>query len=130
MISYVLDSSAFLAYLWKEPGWERIETIITAGHDVAISAVNVSEVIAKAIDRGLPAGHAGTLLASLDVEQVDFGSALALQTALLRPLTRQLGLSLGDRACLALAMSRDATVLTADQPWVDLDIGVRIECIR
>lgn len=129
MNSYVLDASAFLAYLWREPGWQTVESLI-AEHIVAMSVVNVSEVIAKALDRGLPNEDAETLRASLDVEHVDFDGVLALQTALLRPLTRHRGLSLGDRACLALARSRDAVALTADQPWLDLDIGVRIECIR
>lgn len=129
MTSYVLDSSAFLAYLWKETGWQTVETLI-AEHLVAMSVVNVSEIIAKAIDRGLPIENAETLLASLDVEQVDFNRVLALRTALLRPSTRHRGLSFGDRACLALAKLRDAVALTADKPWLELDIGVRVKCIR
>ena len=129
MNKYVIDTSAFLAYLWQEPGWQTVEKIMLE-HCAAMSVVNLSKVIAKALDRGLPTENAEVLFASLEVEQIDFNGMLALHTALLRPLTRHRGLSLGDRACLALAKLRDAVAVTADQPWLELDIGVRIECIR
>lgn len=129
MNNYVLDSSAFLAYLWQEPGWQTVENLMLEQR-VAMSVVNVSEVIAKALDRGLPIENAEVLLTSLEVEQIDFNGMLALQTALLRPLTRHRGLSLGDRACLALAKSMNAIALTADKPWLELELGIRVECIR
>lgn len=129
MNNYVLDSSAFLAHLWQEPGWQTVEKLMLEQR-VTRSVVNVSEVIAKALDRGLPIENAEVLLTSLEVEQIDFNGMLALQTALLRPLTRHRGLSLGDRACLALAKSMNAVALTADKPWLDLELGIRVECIR
>ena len=129
MNNYVLDSSAFLAYLWQEPGWQTVENLMLEQR-VAMSVVNVSEVIAKALDRGLPIENAEVLLASLEVEQIDFNGMLALHTALLRPLTRHRGLSLGDRACLALAKSMNAVALTANKPWLELNLGIRVECIR
>jgi PIN domain nuclease of toxin-antitoxin system len=129
MSAYVLDTSALLAYLWREQGWERVEAVF-ASEEVVMSAVNATETIAKAIDLGLPEEAAQELQSTFDFEQIPFDEASALDTALLRSKTRHLGLSLGDRACLALAKSRDAVALTADRPWLDLDLGLRIECIR
>lgn len=129
MSGYVLDSSALLAFLWREPGSECVEAVL-ASEVVAMSAVNVAEVITKAIDLGLPEEALGEMHASFDFEQVPFDETAALLAAMLRNDTRRLGLSLGDRACLALAKSREAIALTAVQPWRELDLGIRIECVR
>ena len=129
MSAYVLDTSAFLAYLWREPGGEQIAKVLYE-ETAIMSAVNVAEVIAKVINRGLPVTSAGEFLLTLDFEHVAFDTNMALRTALLQPVTSPRGLSLGDRACLALAQSRNAVALTADKSWLALDIGVRIDCIR
>ena len=128
-MSTVLDTSAVLAYLWREPGWERVEAAM-AEKDCAIGAANVAEVLAKVLDRGLPEEELQGFLDALDVGQVAMDTQQALESALLRPLTRHLGLSLGDRACLALAKLRRATALTADRPWMQLDLDIGVECIR
>ncbi|MGE0387439.1 MAG: type II toxin-antitoxin system VapC family toxin [Gammaproteobacteria bacterium] len=129
MIRYVLDASALLAFLWREPGCERVESVL-ALESVAISAVNVAEVLTKAIDLGLPDEAVGELQASFDFEQVPFDHAAAAHAAAMRRATRHLGLSLGDRACLALASGRGAVALTADRAWIGLDLGVQVECVR
>ena len=129
MSAYVLDTSAFLAYLWREPGGDQIAKVLYE-ETAVMSAVNVAEVIAKVINRGLPVTSAGEFLMTLDFEHVAFDTNMALRTALLQPVTSPRGLSLGDRACLALAQSRNAVALTADKSWLALDIGVRIDCIR
>ena len=129
MSAYVLDTSAFLAYLWREPGGDQIAKVLYE-ETAVMSAVNVAEVIAKVINRGLPVTSAEEFLMTLDFEHVAFDTNMALRTALLQPVTSPRGLSLGDRACLALAQSRNAVALTADKSWLALDIGVRIDCIR
>ena len=129
MSAYVLDTSAFLAYLWREPGGDQIAKVLNE-ETAVMSAVNVAEVIAKVINRGLPVTSAEEFLMTLDFEHVAFDTNMALRTALLQPVTSPRGLSLGDRACLALAQSRNAVALTADKSWLALDIGVRIDCIR
>ena len=129
MSAYVLDTSAFLAYLWREPGGDQIAKVLNE-ETAVMSAVNVAEVIAKVINRGLPVTSAEEFLMTLDFEHVAFDTNMALRTALLQPVTSPRGLSLGDRACLALAQSRNAVALTADKSWLALDIGVHIECIR
>lgn len=123
----VLDASALLAHLGDEPGAELVADTIAAG--ASISAVNLAEVLATAAARGVdPVALARQLTASgllggaLAVE--DFITEDAVETARLRPVTRESGLSLGDRACLALARRRQAPAVTADAAWADLDLGV------
>lgn len=98
--------------------------------DAAISAVNVTEILSKISDWGLDARAYEKNLAALPLEFVDFNFARAAFAAQLRNDTRPFGLSLGDRACLALGMERRCSVLTADRSWAKLDIGVPIVLIR
>jgi len=124
---YVLDASALLCLLFEEPGAERVEAVFA---EAPISAANHAEVLAKLVDRGEPAADAIAGLQELDLEVVAFDRAQAEIAAGLRSQTRSSGLSLGDRACLALATSRNAVALTTDRAWADLDVGVRVEVVR
>jgi PIN domain nuclease of toxin-antitoxin system len=123
----VLDASALLAFLFREKGHERVASILA---DACISAVNLSEVLGRFARDGHDPEEALKMLAGSPIEIVPFGVGDAALTASLVPMTRSLGLSLGDRACLALAMRRDATALTADRTWLDLDVAIEIDCIR
>ena len=95
-----------------------------------MSAVNLSEVVAKLTDLGYAADFVSERLTRLDLDVRPFDHAQAEQAGLLRPATRPLGLSLGDRACLALAAALKRTAVTADRAWAQLDIGVPVELIR
>ena len=129
----VLDASALLAYLRGEPGGTRVRDQLLEG--AVMSAVNLAEVASKLADWGQdPAqwldrlrsrGLFGQALQVLPFTQED-----ALLVARLRPLTRPLGLSLGDRACLALASRLHLPALTADATWAGLSVGVAVEVIR
>lgn len=44
--------------------------------------------------------------------------------------TKELGLSLADRACMALAVTLGLPLLTADRSWVEVDLPVEIRVIR
>jgi PIN domain nuclease of toxin-antitoxin system len=123
----VLDSSALLAALWAENG---ADAVVRRGHSAFISAVNYAEVLAKATDRGAAPDRAEEVLGLLSLAVVPFDREQAAVSASLRRATRPSGLSLGDRACLALAHTRGLPVLTADRAWVAVDIGVTIELIR
>jgi PIN domain nuclease of toxin-antitoxin system len=123
----VLDASALLAGLFQEKGQERVAAVIG---DCCISTVNLSEVTGRFVREGHDAAEALKLVRALDIEIVPFDAPDAALTASLLPATRQLGLSLGDRACLALAMSRGIGAMTADHPWLDLDLPIEIVCIR
>ena len=128
----VLDGSALLALLRHEDGGERVAQALPRG--AAISALNWAEVLARLVDLGGdPAEIAARALpaaAAAAVEVVPFDDAGARETARLRAKTRSLGLSLGDRAALALAKSRGIPVLTADRAWRSLRLPIKIEVIR
>ena len=123
----VLDSSALTAVLRGEPGAAIVAPTLAAAW---ISAVNLAEAFTKMIERGAPPAEAAATIAGLSLQIVDFDRDQALAAAALRPLTRSAGLSLGDRACLALGKLRSLPVLTADRVWKDLDLGVEIRLIR
>src|SRR5579863_1114878 len=115
MQSYVLDASALLALLNQEPGCERVASCIANG--AVISTVNLCEVAAKLSDAGVPEEIIREALSVLGISIVDFDALLAYDAGLLRPLTRQVGLSLGDRACLALARHLELPAVTTDKVW-------------
>lgn len=95
-----------------------------------MSAVNVAEVVSKLADTGMNAAEARSLIDTLGLEVASFDEELAHATGMLRPSTRRKGLSLGDRACLALAKQLALPALTADRGWTELDVSVEIKLIR
>jgi ribonuclease VapC len=124
-----MDASAVLAYLWKEPGWEAVEKHLLADEAI-ISTVNVTEVACKILEKGFAEQQARLVIRNLGMVEVEFDSQQAWRAAELRASTRAWGLSLGDRACLALAQDRDIVAVTADRSWLETKIGVSIELIR
>jgi ribonuclease VapC len=124
----VLDASALLALLNGESGSEQVAGMIVEG--AAISAVNLAEVVTKLSEIGMPEALIHEVLDSLGLEIIDFDFEQAYQVGLLRPLTRHAGLSLGDRACLALAKQLGLPALTTDRIWEHLAIGVIVQIIR
>jgi PIN domain nuclease of toxin-antitoxin system len=95
-----------------------------------IGAVNWSEVAQKAVRKGLDIETARALLAEVGLNIVPFSAKQAETAARLWEKTRRHGLSLADRACLALALDRDLPVLTADRAWADLGLEVEIQLVR
>lgn len=127
----VLDASALLAYLFDEPGANVVEEALLAG--ALMNTVNFSEVLGKLTDRGVAVEQALSDLTAqglLDLlEIVDFTVPLAEEAARLREITRDTGLSLGDRACLALGRLKNLPVITADSLWTRVP-GVTVKLIR
>ena len=123
----MLDASALMAVLREEPGAAAVEAVLD---HAAISAVNLSEVQAKLVERGAAAEIAWSSLVALDLEVVDFDAPQAKVAGGLRRLTRAQGLSLGDRACLALAQALGLPAMTADRAWAGLEIGIGICVVR
>jgi ribonuclease VapC len=123
----VVDTSAVLAMLLVEPGGDRMAAVVG---QALIGSVNVAEVVAKLIDKGQTLAQARRTLEIVQLDVEPFDEALALASSALRPVTRALGLSLGDRACVALAQRHSLPVLTADKAWLKLEVGVEIELIR
>ena len=123
----VADASAILAALKNEPfGNLDPQRLIGA----TISAVNLCEVLSKLRDDGLNEAQADAAVSAMDLRVISFDAQAARSGARLRPLTRQAGLSLGDRACLALGDRLGCPVVTADRVWAGLDVGVEIVLIR
>ena len=123
----VLDASALLAYLQREPGAASVRAVLGSA---CMSTVNWTEVIQKAAGSGNEAAELRTDLESLGLVLEPFSASQAGIAGTLREPTSELGLSLGDRACLALAIERQGTILTADRIWAQLRLGIRIEVIR
>jgi ribonuclease VapC len=124
---YVLDASALLALLNNEPGSQRVKEILA---ESVIGAVNVSEAFGKLASSGMNTEDVRTSIDLINPEVIPFDTALAYKAGALVVETKRLGLSLGDRACLALGISRKNIVVTADQLWSKLKLDVRIEVIR
>ena len=122
----VLDASAILAALFREPGAGVIETHYEAG---VVSSVNLSEVAAKPSDRGMPSIQAQELLSGLGLAIRPLDERLAYMAGALREATRSSGLSLGDRACLALGLAEGVPVVTVDRKWVDVSEAVGVEVL-
>ena len=129
----VLDASAFLAYLRDEPGAEIVENALIDG--CYISIINWVEVLSKVVDLGESPEEIikrlrdeGLLENSLEIIACNEEDAITI--AKFRPLTKSAGLSLGDRACLALGKRLNLPVLTADKVWSSLSLGITINLIR
>ncbi len=127
MSKAVLDASALLALLNQEEGAERVAPFLS---DAVISTVNLAEVVTRLALAGMPETAIRETLAFLPLESVPFDVGQAVEVGLLAPTTKPSGLSLSDRACLVLARRLNATAVTADQAWVDIDAGVAVELIR
>lgn len=129
MKPFVLDAAAILAFLMNEPGADRVKAV---ARDAAISAVNLAEIVSVFARRGNTDSEIEALLSPFLGRVVPFDAATAFQAGLLAPQTRAYGLSLGDRACLALARSWSATAVTADRVWGQIgpQLGISIEVIR
>jgi len=124
-----LDASALLAYLGREPGYEPVRQALRDG--ARISTVNLSEAYAKLVQRAIPLDPVINRVHALGLRAVPFDEHLARCAAELLPHTRRLGLSLGDRAALALAQALAVPVLTTDRAWAKLDVnGISVRLIR
>jgi len=123
---YVIDASALLAMLGREPGGDAVATLLSIA---LVSAVNWSEVLQKARGHGIDTHGLREDLESLGVELVPFGADEAAAAA---DLWHRGGrsIAMADRACLATAAIRGCTAVTADRAWASLDLGVDVEVIR
>jgi PIN domain nuclease of toxin-antitoxin system len=124
-----LDASALLALLRGEPGGQVVRPFLT---DAAMSALNWAEVVGYYSRSGGSEQDIRALLDPLPISRIPFDETMAYIAGMMLPVTRTAGLSLGDRACLALAKHLNLKVLTADRPWKPLGgaLGIDVELIR
>jgi ribonuclease VapC len=128
---YVMDASAMLALMQAEKGWEVVDDLIREQQCVA-SCVNIAEVGTRMIDKGLAPSQLERALKELDIQPVDFDLEQSTLCAELRLSTKFAGLSLGDRACLALTKLMDGTAVTSDRAWLDIAeiTQIKVKMIR
>lgn len=129
MSDFVLDASAMLAVILVEPGRDQVVASLREGR-ANVSTVNLAEVLARLFELGASEADARSMVAQLDPEIVSFTREQAERAAALRAATRRLGLSLGDRACLALGHTLGLRVLTADRSWLEAGAGVEVVVVR
>jgi ribonuclease VapC len=127
MSAIVFDSSVLIAILRQEPGSEVGEQSL---NEALISTVNLAEVATYLARNSVPTETINEALAAFPIEVVPFDQEQGLIAGYLYPACKSRGLSLGDRACLALAKSKCLSVLTADKAWLELEIDVSVESIR
>jgi PIN domain nuclease of toxin-antitoxin system len=127
-VNSVLDASALLAVVLQEVGEDRVNDAIDDG--AVILSVNLAEVVTKLHEKGMTEARIRAILSTLRAPVMQFDEELAYRAGLLRSATRSAGLSLGDRACLAVAERLGVPALTADRVWGTLQIGIPVEVIR
>jgi PIN domain nuclease of toxin-antitoxin system len=124
--SVVLDASALLVLLNAEPGSEQVAKAMPGA---VISAVNLAEVVGKLSEAGLPEATLREALRVLSLDVRPFAEDDAYEAGLLRAPTRRAGLSLGDRACLALAARLKLPALTTDRAWKRVRTGAKMRVV-
>lgn len=123
----VLDASALLCLLNDEPGADRVADVLSR---CVMGTTNLAEVVSKLRDRGVSLDEVSEALGGLHLDVRPLSSAQALIAGDLRPAIRSLGLSLGDRACLALAMDLQSEMFTTDGDLASVDVGISITDVR
>jgi ribonuclease VapC len=127
MADVVLDASAVLAFLFGETGGDVVAEALP---DASMSAVNLAEVVARLTEKGLPMPAIRSQIDALPLTIHAADEGLAFRAGSLRAETRHLGLSLGDRFCLALGERLGLPILTADRAWGELARGFGIRVVR
>jgi len=128
-LANVFDSSAVIAFLFNEPGADRVKALLAGGF---INSVNAGEVLAVLWRRALTFTQAKTALLGTRLELRGFTPEEAFLSAeILSPVLVRNGISFGDRACMATGLRLGLPVVTADRPWAALNVpGLRVITIR
>ncbi len=128
MNKVVLDASALLALIKNETGGDIVENLLGS---IVMSSVNISEVASILLDSSMALEECKDVIEPFIDSIISFDSELSFATASLKKLTKHKGLSLGDRACIALGIFLDLPVYTADKAWAELKIpNLKINLIR
>ncbi|MEK7409523.1 MAG: type II toxin-antitoxin system VapC family toxin [Acidobacteriota bacterium] len=125
---YLLDASAVLAMLRKEPGWEVVRDLLP---EAQISAVTLVEVLTKAIQKGVPPEDAAQALRDIGLPVLPVHEGHAYASAAVAPLAWKAGLSLADRLCITMATTHNLAAVTSDKSWASLRLkGLAVKLIR
>lgn len=123
----VLDASALIALFYGEPGADQVAALLSGS---LISTVNLAELAQVAAISEVSAGYRRDEVEGLGITIVPFTHEQAESAGAMHPKTRAAGLSLADRACLALAQDTEGVAITADRAWTEVDVGVEVRLIR
>ena len=123
----VFDTSAILALIRAEPGWDRAAAALPGA---VLCAVNAAELYSKLADWQMPPHEQARYHTVIEDIVVPLDNDLALRAGAFRRSTKAYGLSIADRACLALAQRLGVRAVTADKIWTKVEVGVEIEVIR
>lgn len=126
-MTVVLDASALLAYLLQEPGAEVVDGLLS---DARMTSVNWAEVVQKSLSADVDVQGMREELQALGMKVEAFLAADGEKAGQLWPLTRQRGLSLGDRACLSLGLRLGLKVVTCDRAWAELPLELEVQVLR
>ncbi len=127
MTEAVLDASALIAFLRNEPGADKVAAILPGA---CISAVNLSETLGKMVEHGKPLEATSYQIQRLGIPVIPFDDEQAKITASLWKSTRTIGMSLGDRSCLALAIKTSLPALTTERDSGKCGLNIEIVKIR
>lgn len=127
MTEVILDASAVLCFLRKEPGADVVKPHLYGG---LISTVNLAEVMFKLAKPEKPLEDIVRRLRQLELRVIEFTEEQAVIATSLKPVTVQGNLSFADRACLALGLLKQSPVLTADRIWGELNLGIELRFVR
>jgi PIN domain nuclease of toxin-antitoxin system len=123
----VLDASALLAFIRREPGAEKVAKVLPRS---CISAVNLAETLGKMVEHGKPLEESAYQIERLRIAVFPFDEQQARVAASFWKPTREVGMSLGDRACLTLALNLSLPAFTTEDAWTKCDLGVEVVKIR
>ncbi len=127
MTEAVLDASALLAFLRNEPGADKVAAVLSRS---CISTVNLAETISKMVKYGKPLDAVAYQIERLRISVIPFDTEQAKLVASLWKATRAAGVSLGDRACLSLALKTSLPALTTERDWGKCGLAIEIVKIR
>ena len=123
----VLDASALIAVVRRERGFEQVLPFV---HDAVLGTVNLAEAIEVLGRFGNPSEFVVSVVEEYGIETAPYSEPHAVLAAELAVTTRGLGLSLGDRSCLAVAMDVGGVAVTANRAWGEVDLGIEVVLIR
>jgi PIN domain nuclease of toxin-antitoxin system len=126
-VTVVLDASALLAYLLQEPGGEVVDGVLS---DARMTSVSWAEVVQKSLSAGVEVQGMREELQALGLQVEPFVAVDAEKAGQLWTLTRQQGLSLGDRACISLGLRLGLKVVTCDRAWAALPLDLEVQVLR
>jgi len=126
-MTVILDASALLSYLRQEPGAEVVDGVLG---DSVMASENWAEVVQKSISVGVDVQRMLEDLQALGMKVEPFLPEDGDMAGRLWAPTRQLGLSLGDRACLSHGLRLRLTVLTCYRAWAQLPLDVVIQLLH